>query len=80
MLGRDFIKELYVHMGFHPAWKYREVHELVFEDGVLQSHKDCSQDMNRVRLDLAGKDRPTSTSDEDVKRWISGCYSLEYTR
>ena len=80
LLGRDFIEELYVHMGFHPAWKYREVHELVFENGVLQSQKDCSQDLKQVRLNLAGKDRPTSNSDDDVKRWIGDCFSLKYTR
>ena len=27
-----------------------------------------------------GKDWPTSTNDEDVKHWIRGWYSLEYTR
>jgi hypothetical protein len=26
LIGRDFIRELYVHMGFHPAWKFREVY------------------------------------------------------
>src|SRR5262245_49494675 len=31
LIARDFVRELYVHMGFHPAWKYREVHELLFE-------------------------------------------------
>lgn len=35
VIGRDFIRELYVHMGFHPAWKYRHASELVFEHGVL---------------------------------------------
>ena len=35
LLTRDFIEELYVHMGFHPAWKYREVHELIFRAGEL---------------------------------------------
>ncbi|HEV8061785.1 MAG TPA: hypothetical protein VGP68_18045 [Gemmataceae bacterium] len=32
LLAQDFIKELYVHMGFHPAWKYREVYELIFRN------------------------------------------------
>src|SRR4051812_48640333 len=27
LLARDFIREHYVHMGFHPAWKYATVIE-----------------------------------------------------
>ena len=26
LIGNGFIDELYEHMGFHPAWKYGEVH------------------------------------------------------
>ena len=33
LIADDFIAELYVHMGFHPAWKYKEVHELIFDEG-----------------------------------------------
>lgn len=35
LLGEGFIQELYVHMGFHPAWKYLHVIELIFEGGQL---------------------------------------------
>ncbi len=37
LLGEGFIGELYVHMGFHPAWKYRVVKELIFKSGKLLS-------------------------------------------
>jgi hypothetical protein len=49
LVAADFIRELYVHMGFHPAWKYREVHELLFEKGRLVEARDCSQAMHGVR-------------------------------
>jgi hypothetical protein len=42
LLGHDFISEFYVHMGFHPAWKYKEVFELTFENGRLVSEIDRS--------------------------------------
>src|SRR5262245_37177060 len=45
LLARNFIEELYVHMGFHPAWKYREVHELSFEDGRLVRAENRSDQM-----------------------------------
>jgi len=35
LLGIDFIHDLYVHMGFHPAWKYNEAHELSLKEVIL---------------------------------------------
>src|SRR5262249_28106356 len=53
LIAREFIKELYVHMGFHPAWKYREVHELVFENGTLIQQADRSDEMAELRHRIA---------------------------
>jgi hypothetical protein len=43
LLARGFIDELYVHMGFHPAWKYREVHEVVFHNGEVVHETDRAE-------------------------------------
>jgi hypothetical protein len=50
LLAHGFIPELYVHMGFHPAWKYREVIELVFERGRLVREIDRSERMAEIRV------------------------------
>jgi hypothetical protein len=49
LLADGFIRDLYVHMGFHPAWKYETVIELVFEKGVLSQEFDHSEKMAEVR-------------------------------
>ena len=49
LLADGFIRDLYVHMGFHPAWKYKTVIELVFENGVLRQEFERSQKMAEVR-------------------------------
>jgi hypothetical protein len=49
LLGNDFIRELYVHMGFHPAWKYKTVIELTFEGGKLTAENDRSARMAEIR-------------------------------
>ena len=49
LLARGFLEDLYVHMGFHPAWKYTEVIELVFEAGELRSEHDRSREVATVR-------------------------------
>ncbi len=47
LIARDFIRELYVHMGFHPAWKFREVWELLFDNGILKESQDVSLESGR---------------------------------
>jgi hypothetical protein len=54
-IASDFIQELYVHMGFHPAWKYRTVLELSFMGGELTGQRDVSAEMEQVRKSLTGK-------------------------
>lgn len=80
LIARGFIEEMYVHMGFHPAYKYREVHELVFADGALQSAGDCSQQMKEFREVVA--DRPQSPSDptdrKAIEVWIKRAFSRDY--
>ncbi len=49
LVADGFIPKLYVHMGFHPAWKYTEVHELAFASGRLTGHHDRSTDMAEIR-------------------------------
>lgn len=52
LLGADFIRELYVHMGFAPAWKYAQVLRLTFENGALTDTEDLSEDMAQRRREI----------------------------
>ena len=79
LLGRDFIHELYVHMGFHPAWKFRQVHELLFEQGRLLEAFDRSEAAAEVRRSLTPDDlRPGDPS--KIGEWIERTFSLRYER
>jgi len=49
LLADGFIFALYVHMGFHPAWKYERVVELIFEAGTLVQEVDRSEEMAEFR-------------------------------
>jgi hypothetical protein len=68
-----FIRELYVHMGFHPAWKYETVLEVVAEAGKVREVRDVSEQMRETRASMAGKplapDRKNSTQ-EEISSWI----------
>lgn len=80
VIGEGFIRSLYVHMGFNPAWKYETVHELVFESGQLIQQSDLSNKMAEVREKLA-KIPPEVNSDsstEQIESWINNCFRRDY--
>ena len=80
LLGDDFIQEMYVHMGFHPAYKFRVVHELVFDAGQLTGEYDRSDQMAEFRDMLSSRSlKPDSQAPRaEVEAWIKRCFSLEY--
>lgn len=80
LIGSDFIREMYVHMGFHKAYKFREVYELVFESGQLIKTTDCSQKMSNFRNMLIDKKLQPDLSQgrEQIEQWIGECFSLDY--
>lgn len=80
LLGRDFIQEMYVHMGFHPAYKYRQVWELTFVDGKLEEETDCSSKMGEFREMIANRPLEPINTDKksDIESWIQQCFSLDY--
>ena len=75
LLGADFIEELYVHMGFHPAYKYQHVLELTFETGQLLSQSDRSIEMEEIRH---RKGRGDGKRSKDVVAWINDCFRTDY--
>ena len=75
LIGRDFIEELYVHMGFHPAYKYREVLELAFEKGRLLTKTDLSEEMEEIRL---RKGRGDWQESGNLAAWIDDAFRLDY--
>ena len=79
MIAKDFIREMYVHMGFQRPMTYRRVYELKFENGRFISERDLSEAMAERRKENPTLDAtPKSPHDTDVKNWISDTFSLEY--
>jgi hypothetical protein len=80
LIGRDFIHELYVNMGFHPAWKYQKIHELIFRNGELVRSTDRSELIAMIRREKIAKPLrpgPKATRSE-IERWIEKCFDQEY--
>ncbi|MGL4421257.1 MAG: hypothetical protein ACRCZF_11370 [Gemmataceae bacterium] len=82
LLADDFVENLYVHMGFHPAWKYRDVHELLFQEGALIEASDRSAVMAEVR-EKWGREpmQPGFGADRAaIAEWIEKSFRLDYGR
>lgn len=79
LLARGFLRELYVHMGFHPAWKYEHVLEVEREAGQVLKIEDRSEAMAELRSRLVGKDRPAvGSSMREIEAWVARAFSRNY--
>lgn len=82
LIANGFIEELYVHMGFHPAWKYTQVIELIFENGILQKELDQAQRMEEIREQILESRDESDTyrtdSDESIKEFINRSFDRSY--
>lgn len=81
LLADGFIEEMYVHMGFHPAYKYKEVHELILDAGRVIEEHDRSGKMKELREILRPNTlEPQSHANEaELRQWIERCFSLKYS-
>lgn len=55
LLGADFIRERYVHLGFQATQSYRKVMELTFLAGKLVNSQDRSEEFAKYSLQLRTK-------------------------
>jgi hypothetical protein len=84
LLGRDFIAELYQHVGFQSPHNCREVVELTFEDGIVVDSVDRSEEMRETRRQQAREERARRrlllecTEERKAPRPVAGVFSLEY--
>lgn len=79
VIAKGFISRLYVHMGFHPPWKYTTVYELIFKDGRLLEERDISLKMTEIREEMMKKPlRPGVKDFEVLANWIDNSFSRKY--
>jgi len=80
LVANGFIQALYVHMGFHPAWKYETVIELAFSNGYLLDTKDVSGQMAELREKMTRQPlQPgTDASRQELDDWIASTFKRSY--
>lgn len=80
LAASDFIHDLYVHMGFHPAWKYRNVFELVVSHGNVIETRDVSARMQEIRDEMLKSplEPGAEATKEQIEKWIASTFRLDY--
>ncbi len=77
LLGKDFINEMYVHMGYQRPIAYKIVIEFQFKEGELVTINDFSEIIEKLRNEDPYKDA-NPNYDESAKDWIERLFSLDY--
>lgn len=77
LLGRKFIYEYYIHMGYQRPYAYEELFEFTFENGKLQKTTDCSEIAARLRDGTYGRDMARRLG-PDIAGFIDDSFSLDY--
>ena len=82
LIGKGFIRDLYVHMGFHPAWKFKKVFELTFDKGNLIETIDLSEKMVEVRKEVEKKKTIKNNEIEvnEIAKWIKESFNQKYIK
>ncbi len=79
LLGKDFIQEMYVHMGFQSPESYQTVIEIEVKDGDIVKETDLSSTIAKRRQSGRNKPmQPSSHEDDDVRNWIEDRFSQDY--
>ena len=80
LLGDEFIRDLYTHMGFQAPWKYEKVIELIFEEGVLQKETDRSERMSALRDEKLSRSQGARAPEEEIPviPFIRDSFDLSY--
>jgi hypothetical protein len=80
LLGEGFVSSTYVHMGFHPAWRYESVVELLAHEGRVTEIADRSAEMAAIRRRIAEGDQADPDGERGGPVWIERTFTLDYTR
>jgi hypothetical protein len=79
LLAKDFIQQMYIHMGFQRPMAFRTVVEFQVENGDITEIRDLSKKMEKEREKNIYKGaQPRSDSNEDIENWIKKTFSLDY--
>lgn len=80
LVGDGFIQTHYVHMGFHPAWKFERVLELLVDGGHVAEVRDVSAELAERRRAIEAGEVSDPDGDRGGTSWVERAFTLDYSR
>ena len=79
LMGKDFLREYYIHMGIQPGYAYKKLIELEFKNGVLIGKKDLSKKAKAVRVSIDSRKKEHCVMDrKDIEEFVRLSFSDTY--
>lgn len=79
LVGKDFLREYYIHMGYQRAWAYQTLVEFIFEDGILLDTIDHSQMAEKLREEMKKTGKPPYT-ELDIPSFFKDSSSQDFVK
>lgn len=72
LVGKGFLREYYIHMGYQRAWAYENLRELIFENGKLMETFDHSEMAKKLRkeIDAQTSNKERSNGNVNISMFI----------
>ena len=77
LIGKGFIREYYIHMGYQRAWAYEVLEEMIFDKGKLIKTVDHSEMAKKIRKELENKEEKIPKISDNISAFVHESFSLE---
>ena len=77
LVGDDFMREYYIHMGYQRAWAYKKLLEFVFKDGRLIETVDHSDMAEKIRSELKSNTKVIDNERKNISLFVEKSFSLD---
>ena len=78
LLGKDFLREYYIHMGYQRPFAYKTLKEFIFEDGIPLDIIDHSETAEKLRESINLKDPTWELGTGSIPQFVEDSFSLDY--
>lgn len=78
LVGDEFIRKYYIHMGYQRAWAYKILTELIFENGVLVETNDLSQIAAELREEISKDKDFEKKLHSNIPEFVRDNFALDY--
>ena len=78
VVGKDFLREYYIHMGYQRAWAYKQLKEFIFEEGKLIEVVDHSKVAKELRKQISEDPDFWNKLHDNIPIFVGSSFDLSF--